>query len=311
MIFARASVRVSLALFVAVSALGMEKAPATSAPEPWQDCADCPELVTIAPGTFLMGRDDGEPGRFEGPVHEVTIAYSFALGRTEVTHGQFTRFVAATGYEPTPGCEVYPKQPERPATDFSWRDPGYGRAPLADEPVACVSWRDAMAYVAWLTETTGKPYRLPSEAEWEYAARAGTTTAFYWGDNADDACAYANIYDRAGLANGFNWAAAACDSGFVKAAPVGSFKPNAFGLYDMLGNVWEWVGDCYVVPYAAPVDGSAHEVAGACDRRSVRGGSWITRPDRNTASFRGRDPDDTHFSMFGFRVARDLTADAN
>ncbi|MDA5192909.1 formylglycine-generating enzyme family protein [Govanella unica] len=269
-----------------------------------KDCADCPEMVTIPAGNFVMGRDGGEEGRYEGPAHAVTVA-SFALGRTEITNAQFAAFVKATGHQTLPGCQVYPKPTDGSDLKYGWRDPGYGRAPKPTEPVACVSWKDAQIYVAWLAKKTGKAYRLPTEAEWEYAARAGSTTAFHWGDNADEGCTYANMYDKSGLVNGFKWAAAQCDSGFAKVAPVASLKPNAFGLYDMLGNVWEWVSDCYVVPYGSTSSASV-EVEGPCDRRSVRGGSWITRPDRNSVTFRGRDPEDTRFSMFGFRVALDL-----
>jgi formylglycine-generating enzyme required for sulfatase activity len=187
-----------------------------------------------------------------------------------------------------------------------WQDPGYGRAPQPEEPVACISWNDAKAYVAWLARKTGKPYRLPSEAEWEYAARGGTTSAFYWGDEAEDGCAYANLYDAAGKGR-FNWAATRCHDGATTVAPVGRYTPNAYGLHDMIGNVWEWVEDCHVVPYPADHDGAAPLKTEPCERRGVRGGSWMTRPDRNRVTFRGRDPADVRYFMFGFRVARDLS----
>ncbi len=296
---------VGMAIAAGGLAAGGDDGPAA----PWRDCADCPEMVTIEPGEFVMGWDGGEEGRYEGPPHKVVIERPFALGRFEVTNAEFAAFVKDTGHKPEPGCKVYPQQPGVPEERFGWQDPGYGRPPADDEPVACVSWLDAKAYVNWLAARTGKPYRLPTEAEWEYAARAGTTTAYFWGDDPDQGCAYANMYDQSGLANGFKWAAAACDSGFAKVAPVGSLKPNAFGLYDMLGNVWEWLEDCYVVPYpeTATTQDAVQPPAGeSCARRSVRGGSWITRPDRNTVTWRGRDPENTYFSMFGFRVARDL-----
>lgn len=308
MSFSRA---LSAAVIGGIAAIAATQVPASgeAGPEPWRDCDDCPEMITIPAGTFVMGWDGGEEGRYEGPPHEVTVERAFALGRFEVTHGQFAQFIAATGHQPEPGCKVYPQQPDVPDEKFGWQDPGYGRAPAEDEPVACVSWLDAKAYVNWLAEKTGAPYRLPTEAEWEYAARGGATTAFYWGDDADEGCGYANMYDQSGLSNGFKWAAAACDSGFAKVSPVGALKPNAFGLHDMLGNVWEWLEDCYVVPYpegAVTQDAVQPAEGAACDRRSVRGGSWITRPDRNTVTWRGRDPENTYFSMFGFRVARDL-----
>ncbi|GMW07471.1 MAG: hypothetical protein AMXMBFR8_22670 [Nevskiales bacterium] len=283
------------------------------APAEFSDCAGCPAMVAIPAGSFRMGFDGGEEGRPEGPVRVVAIGRAFALGKYEVTQAQFAAFVAATGHVTSGGCQVWKGEWQYPA-DADWTNPGYGRLPFDDEPVACVAWTDAAAYVAWLTRRTGEAYRLPTEAEWEYAARAGTTGAFFWsaanGGDADltRACDYANVYDRAGAAaNHFDWAPFDCDDGFGQAAPVGSFRPNAFGLHDMIGNVWEWTADCYRAPYPEqPVDGSAVEAAGACEKRAVRGGSWITRPGRQRVSFRGRDPEATLYSFFGFRVAREL-----
>ncbi|MCK6369779.1 MAG: formylglycine-generating enzyme family protein [Gammaproteobacteria bacterium] len=302
-----------LALLLFCVALGACAGRSPRAGAEFRDCPTCPAMMVIAPGKFRMGGEGGEPGRPEGPVREVRIGYAFALGRHEVTQAQFAAFVADTGYAMRGGCQVW-KDGWATPLGASWVDPGYGRLPFDDEPVTCVSWVDARAYVGWLAQRTGAPYRLPTEAEWEFAARAGTSGGFFWSGigGADDmasACEYANVYDRAGVAgNGFGWAAFDCDDGFARAAPVGSFRPNAFGLYDMIGNVWEWTADCYRAPYPAqPVDGSAVEADGPCARRTVRGGSWITRPDRQRVSFRGRDPETTLFSFFGFRVARDLT----
>ncbi|CAG0942313.1 Formylglycine-generating enzyme [Gammaproteobacteria bacterium] len=276
-----------------------------------QDCAQCPALVVIPPGEFLMGAPGGEEGRPEGPVHKVHIGKPFALGQVEVTQAQFAAFIGASGHVMAGGCQVWQGEWRTPP-DADWTNPGYGRAPFDDEPVACVSWNDAQAYVQWLSQRTGRHYRLPSEAEWEYAARAGSTAAYYWVDQGADAdsgaCAYANVYDASGArANGFSWAPFGCDDGHAQAAPVGSYLPNAFGLHDMIGNVWEWTADCYQAPYPATlVDGSAVQAAqGSCERRAVRGGSWITRPSRQRVSFRGRDPVDARYSFFGFRVAAD------
>ena len=168
-------------------------------------------------------------------------------------------------------------------------------------------------YVAWLAEKTGQPYRLPSEAEWEYAARGGVSGEFHWGDDPDEACRYANVYDSSANAeHGFGWQAAACDDGFPTLAPVGRLEPNGFGLHDVAGNLWEWVEDCYEAPFAAhmPTDGSAYgPPSGQCERRSVRGGSWSSRISRQRPAFRGRDPEDLRYSIFGFRVARSLAAE--
>ena len=269
------------------------------------DCADCAPVALLPAGSFTMGADGGEPGRPDGPPHRVTIERPFALAITEVTNAQFARFAEATNLAVPDGCEVWPKGAV-PFEKASWRDPGYGRPPLPDEPVACVSWKEADAYARWFAAKTGKPYRLPSEAEWEYAARAGTTTGFPWGDDPNQGCDHANIYDQS-AAGRFNWAVASCNDGQPAAAPVGSYKPNAFGLHDMVGNVWEWVADCHVVPYPPGHDGAAPVITSPCERRGVRGGSWMTRPDRNRVTFRGRDPEDVRYFMFGFRLARDLS----
>jgi formylglycine-generating enzyme required for sulfatase activity len=291
--------------------------------ESFQDCRICPVMVVVPPGGFRMGFDGGEPGRDEGPARYVSIGYSFAVGRFEVTQAQFAAFVTETHYETRGGCQVWEGEWRNPQ-DADWTNPGYGRIPFDDEPVACVSWDDAIAYVSWLSRRTGDRYRLLSEAEWEYAARAGTTTEYFWGpaspselDSAVEAdpgarstaCDFANVFDETGAqTSAFKWPPFRCDDHYGRAAPVGSFRPNAFGLYDMIGNVWEWLEDCYEMPYPkGPVDGSpVEERSGECARRTARGGSWITRPSRQRVTFRGRDPPATLYSFFGFRVARDL-----
>jgi formylglycine-generating enzyme required for sulfatase activity len=279
-----------------------------------------------------MGGTGGEEGRPEFPVHQVRIAHDFALGMREVSNAEYARFISESGYAASKGCRSFNPQTKsvdvNPAADF--RAPGLGAGDgQPNLPAVCVSWTDAKAYVAWLSRKTGKAYRLPSEAEWEYAARAGSQTDYPWGDNAADGCGVANVYDLDGAAKGVMAvfqqqpaagpeaggaptppANAACRDGFAGAAPVGSFKANSFGLHDMIGNVWEWTQDCYVAPYpaAVPVDGRPLELSGPCPRRAVRGGSWITVPFRNRPAWRGRDPETLVSWIFGFRVARDLGA---
>jgi formylglycine-generating enzyme required for sulfatase activity len=306
----------SLGLLALIAALLVLAACSAAPPRPgteFRDCAQCPAMIVVPPGEFRMGFNGGEPGRPEGPVRQVRIDYPFALGRYEVTQREFAAFVADTKREMSGGCQVWQGGEWELPDDADWTNPGYGRVPFEDEPVACVSWYDARDYAEWLARRTGEPYRLPSEAEWEYAARAGSTTGYFWGSDLDTgppACDYANIYDQTGHeVNRFNWAPFGCDDGFAQAAPVGSFLPNAFGLHDMIGNVWEWLADCYKAPYPRqPVDGSAVESPKdvECERRVARGGSWITRPSRSRITFRGRDPPETLFSFFGFRVARDV-----
>ena len=173
----------------------------------------------------------------------------------------------------------------------------------------CVSWVDSKAYVEWLSAETGADYRLLTEAEWEYLARDGADTAYPWGDDPNAACAYANIADTTMTATfGITLSGGvSCSDGYAGIAPVDAFPPNSFGVQDLIGNAWEWVEDCYRMPYPeGPLDGSAVQVEGECDRRSVRGGAWISSPYRQRPSWRGRDPEDKLTFIFGFRVARDL-----
>jgi formylglycine-generating enzyme required for sulfatase activity len=290
------------------------------------DCAElCPEMVVVPPGRFRMGSTGGEEGRPEWPIHEVRIAYSFAVGKREVSNAEYARFIAESGHPVSRGCRSYDKQSATVSVkpEATFRNPGDGAGGgAANMPVVCVSWTDAKAYTAWLSRKTGQNYRLLSEAEWEYAARAGSRADYAWGMRAQHGCRIANVLDQAAAVAGtmpaFQTSKAGdapnladCNDGFAGAAPVGSLRANVFGLHDMTGNVWEWVEDCYVAPYPAnvPTDGSAYQVEGPCPRRSVRGGSWITVPFRNRPAWRGRDPEDLVTWIFGFRVARDLPAE--
>lgn len=276
------------------------------------DCADCPEMALISPGTFMMGRDGGEPKRYDGPVRSIEIAKPYYLSKYEVTFGQFEAFVKAANYTPVQGCNVFQNGKWGWADWANWRNPGLSDAPKAQEPVVCVSWDDATAYVDWLADTTGAPYRLPTEAEWEFAARDGTSGEFAWEGAAENGCGIANMFDETGKADfpTAPWDSASCDDGYAQDAPVGSFAPTSAGVYDLLGNVWEWTQDCYVLPYpdSGPRDGTSVEVAGECARRTVRGGSWETRPSRLAPAFRGRDAPEAGFRTFGIRVARDAAS---
>jgi len=233
-----------------------------------------PELVRIPPGTFLMGSAETEDGHHsvESPQHPVTLDYAFEIGKYAVTFDEYDAFAKDTG---------------RHLPD----DRGWGRG---RQPVINVSFEDAREYVQWLSQKTGKQYRLPSEAEWEYTARAGSQTRYWWGDD---------IGHNNAVCDG-------CGSQWdnQQTAPVGSFRSNPFELFDTAGNVWEWTQDCWHDNYRdAPDDGSAWLEAnnGNCSRRVVRGGSWSDNPqDLRRLSVSGTTP--VAINILGFRVARDL-----
>jgi formylglycine-generating enzyme required for sulfatase activity len=271
-----------------------------------KDCASCPEMVVLPGGTFRMGSDTGPVA--ERPGHEVTLA-SFAVARTEVTRAQYAAFVAETGRGAPGTCFTDGNRDGRFEwlADKSWTDPGY---PSGDAyPVTCMNWADAADFAGWLAQKTGKPYRLLSEAEYEYALRGGTTTAYFWGDDKDAMCRYANGPDSHVMSLFPNWRdGVACEDGHDFLAPVASYQPNGFGLYDMAGNAWEWTADCFVTGYLVqPRDGSAYDNGQQCGWRTTRGGSFVyaihdaRSAQRNWAILpymRGGD--------VGFRVARDL-----
>jgi len=279
-----------------------------------KDCAHCPEMVVIPAGQFLMGVAPGEeeranlPEEFRNrsqPQRSVNVKH-FSAGRFEVTRGQYRVFAEATG-RASDGCFVWGRAELEMDPAKSWRDPGYAQDDA--HPVTCVSWENASAYVMWLSRHTGRKYRLFTEAEWEYAARAGTTTTRYWGDDANMTCDYANGADRstAALVPGAgDWYVANCDDRYAYTAPVGSYRPNAFGLYDMLGNVEEWTQDCWIGNYnGAPTDGSA-VAAGDCYLRVVRGGSWVDSPVGVPAAYRVGSHTTISVYRRGFRIATDM-----
>ena len=272
----------------------------------FRDCPECPEMVVVPAGRFEMGSPESESGRVddEGPVHEVAISRPFAVGVHEVTRGEFARFVSATGRSMGNACWGYDRE-WKERSGRHWKSPGFRQAD--DHPVVCVSWEDAQAYVWWLSRETGEEYRLLSESEWEYVARAGTTTARYWGEGESGQCRYANGADRTAKRHIRGWKVADCDDGHYQTAPVGSFHANGYKLHDVLGNVWEWTEDCWNESYdGAPRDGSAW-TSGECGLRVLRGGSWGILPGFLRSAFRGRDTTGVRGSGAGLRVARTLT----
>jgi formylglycine-generating enzyme required for sulfatase activity len=293
----------SFAVLIA-ALLSAPAAPAQDVEREFKECPECPVMLGIPGGAFTMGSPTGEQGRFdtEGPQHDVTLK-AFALGKYNVTTEEFLLFLKETGYQPEP-CN--------PVLKLGWRSPGRGLAypPFVGQPArwpaACLDWRDAKAYVDWLNRKVREqrpelgarqgPYRLPTEAEWEFAARAGTATARWWGDEIGSGRANCN-------GCGSPW-------DYKVLAEVDSFEANPFGLYGMLGNVWQWTEDCWHESYdGAPVDGSAWTEE-FCDRHVVRGGSWNNLPifvrsaARSGSVANGGEYD--YAGVAGFRVARDL-----
>ena len=273
----------------------------------FRECADCPEMVVLPPGEFRIGSPADEPGRAddEGPLREVRIERAFAVARHEITVRQYKRFLMATGYPVSANCITDRRGPYdwRPDPHTSLSDPGYLQTD--DHPVVCVSWYDAQAFVDWLNSRTGGGYRLPSEAEWEYAARAGSRTAYVWGADAASGCAFMNGTDESFGAKYSKSEYAACRDGALNSAPVGSYRPNGFGLYDITGNVAEWIAGCATRDYAQlGPDGS--DGPGDCARRMVRGGSWGTIPRQLRVAERIRYSPADRDDSIGIRVVRAL-----
>ena len=270
--------------------------------------ASCSSMVRIPPGDFRMGDLAGNGEADEQPVHVVYVD-AFWLAVDEVTREQFRRFVAATAYvtdaerkdSDQAGClAVDPGEwsfKYRPA--YSWVTPGFEQGDT--HPVVCVSYNDALAYIAWLNERTGLKFRLPTEAEWEYAARAGSRTVYPWGESTVDSCTHANVADRS------SWPGHAqspfgridCDDSHAFTAPVGSYAANPWGIFDISGNVWEWTADCWRKSYAAGQD------ADECRLRVFRGSSWMNSAKSVRSANRSKNGPSDRLNTVGFRVALD------
>ena len=269
-----------------------------------------PEMVVIEGGHFWMGSLEGESD--EKPVHEVAVK-TFALGRCEVTVAEFAFFVEATGYVATADngdCRALNEAGTTFADNMnaSWRDPGYlDLTQVGAMPVVCVSFDDTLAYTEWLTLQLGRSYRLPTEAEWEYAARGRTTTARFWEINQSASqCKFANGADQDAKTRFEQRSNVDCADGHVISAPVATYRPNPYGLYDMLGNVWEWTTDCWRGPYDDPIAIENRSQGDDCLQRVVRGGSWFYGPDGLRSANRSKDYPMRTYNSVGFRVARTL-----
>ena len=280
----------------------------------FRDCDVCPEMVVVPAGSFMMGPHNAnwDP---QGPGHRVEIVKPFAVGLYEVTRGAFARFMRESNHSMGHSCLIYEEGDVfkwGEDSSYNWRNPGFEQTDR--HPVVCVNWNDAQAYAQWLSRKTGHQYRLLSESEWEYMARAGTHTRYYWGENPSDWCRHANGGDAANDQTSYRPPRApgaaspsviGCDDSYHgRTSPVGTYTKNGFGLYDVLGNAYEWVLDCWNENYdGAPRDGRAW-VDGECDSRMKRGGSW--RVLSLHAAFRSSASTKRQANDAGFRIARTL-----
>lgn len=288
------------------------------APARARDCLDCPEMVIVPAGTAILGAraTDSHRRPDELPERTFRILEPFEVSRYEITRAQYEAFVLATGRSPGGDCLTDRRQRGNwvydPGTTF--RDPGFAQS--GDHPVACVSWDDAKAYVGWLSERTGAHYRLLSEVEWEYVARAGAANTIYpWGDEPSKGCAFANGFDQVGLAayrgidtSGYPlYDPLDCRDGWVNTMPVGSLRSNAFGVFDMIGNVSEWIEDCHAPSHdAVSEEGGPPASAGACEKRVAKGGSWGTLGHNLRTAERFPYPVTHRDDSIGIRVAKSL-----
>lgn len=273
---------------------------AAAGPSAGKACPLCPAMVTVPAGAYQMGKTvDYGYGDMDGPTHTVTIEQPFALAVHEVTRGEYRAFIRETRYVPERKCNVYKEDakwfidPER-----SWEDPGFEQQD--DHPVVCVSWRDAQAYIAWLNEKTGRRYRLPSEAEWEYVAALADLGNSRAGGGVTHENANIGKPECCGGETGGR-------DVWMHTAPVGSFPADKFGLYDIRGNVWEWQSDCYEQDYFdAPLDGSARRSCAASGYRVVRGASYGDGGEYLSERLRLRGTEDQGYFTVGFRLAESL-----
>jgi formylglycine-generating enzyme required for sulfatase activity len=269
-----------------------------------KECSNCPKMLAVKGGTFMMGAAPGERDATEDeqPQKRITLK-SFSIGKFAVTREQFAAFVRTAHYQPTDRCDAEGRN--KTSTEFTWDRPGMNAySQTARDPVVCVSWDDADAYVQWLAKITGKPYRLPSEAEWEYAARAGLTGAFMWDDGDDKGmCRYADVADLSTRDDHPGWKIANCNDGHPYTAPVDALKPNAFGIHGMLGNVKQWMADCATPLSRIPSDGSP--VGGDCSDHMLRGSAWNSTPNIVRFAYREHVPSTYAANNIGFRVALD------
>ncbi len=267
-----------------------------------QDCENCPRMVVLPAGQVAMGSPLDERGRDDDEWPQQGLAVSaFAIAQTEVTRAQWQVFERASGHRAASGCLSRSEDGYVKEAHLGWRYPGFTQSEA--HPVVCISWMDAQAYAQWLSRKTGKTYRLPTEIEWEYAARAGSSSPYPWPEGAQGLCAQANAADAALLRLRPKLSAQGCDDGYPFTAPVGSFPPNAWGLYDMHGNVMEWVQACWTSAFQADV---TRQAPLHCRSRVTRGGGWDLTDKYLRSAYRGKAPPANQGTATGFRLVRDL-----
>jgi formylglycine-generating enzyme required for sulfatase activity len=264
-----------------------------------KDCLNCPEMVLLPAGKVLIGSPFDEKGREtdESPVQSFSVN-RFFLGKYEVTRGQWKYFLQKSGYQTKPECLTWDGNGYEKIRTLDWKQPGFEQTD--DHPVVCVSWLDAQAYTKWLSNVTGKRYRLPTEVEWEYAAKAGLGQVAYPWPSADTPCLYANLGDTSLKNFHPNWQLNNCNDGYSFTAPVGSFPNNPWGLFDLQGNVMEWVSSCWS-PHLQP----APQSPAICNKKVMKGGGWDLTEKYMRNSYRGRARETNQGTAVGLRVLKE------
>jgi formylglycine-generating enzyme required for sulfatase activity len=314
----RIPVQLLLLFFINFTSLAAANATGAEVGQPrhFKDCDACSEMVALPGGSYSMGAtveefSEGKGYRSmyfnESPQHQV-IVKPFAIAKFSVTKHQFSIFARETGFIGK-GCKIYNGHDWVVDSDADWKNPGFKQT--EQDPVVCVSWDDAQKFIAWFnskkSDSDSKTYRLPTEEEWEYAARAGTTTPVYWGNDRAQQCIYENARDLSKKNAGLDGPHVNCDVGYTRTSPVGSFQPNPWGLFDMLGDVYQWVADCSHIGYRDPIPAPPALGASDCRMKVVRGASWASVPFAVRAADRLAFKTGVRDSTVGFRLAADLS----
>lgn len=258
-------------------------------------------LVRVPAGEFVMGDQTGRGQKDERPTRLLKVPALWVM-QTEVTVGMFQEYTNDTGAEFSDGCGIYKGRWINEPT-LRWDSPGFEQD--AAHPVTCVSWADTQGFIRWINTKTEQRFRLPSEAEWEYFAKAGSGSDYFFGSDRSLLCQYANGADQRALQDYPSFSVNECDDGFVRTAPVGSFKPNPWGLFDVTGNVWEWVEDCWQPDYDPNLEDARPVIAEGCDRRAYRGGAYGDIPGFLRISLRNRGGANERRDDIGFRLVMD------